>query len=373
MLGGVARGVADNFGISEWIPRVFFIVTAFMGGFGVAVYAAGWAFIRSEDESDSPAERFFSGASTSRSWVGIGFIVIAGIIVLSNFTILAGEVVWAAALLVLGLLLYLGYLPAGRTQHREEGAASKEGVQRMTTSDTLVEETSQITTGDSPAGSYPPPSPSPAPTPPDLPPAEPRESSILGRLTIGVMLVGLGVLAVLDNIESVAIDAEPRHYMALAVTILGVGLLVGSVMGRARWLIIVGAIMVPTLIFSPVFEYDWNSDGFDLLVQPTTFAQLEPVYAIDAGNLVIDLTDLDWEGQSVEIDASADFGNIEVRVPDQVAIEGDARANIGRVGGPDGESFGFGEPSVEFDSPGDLGLVVLDLEIRVGNIDVVQR
>jgi hypothetical protein len=161
--------------------------------------------------------------------------------------------------------------------------------------------------------------------------------------------------------------------MALAVTILGVGLLVGSVAGRARWLILVGVIMVPTLIFSPVFEYDWDSDGFDVFVEPTTFEELQNQYTIDAGSLVIDLTELEWDGQRVELGANADFGNIEVRVPFDVALEGEARANIGQVTGPDGSSFGFGEPSIEFDSPGDLGLVVLDLEVSVGNIDVVNR
>jgi len=76
MLAGVAKGIAEHFGISEWIPRVIFVVTAFMGGLGLALYAAGWAFIRSEDESESPAERFFSGTSGTRSWIGIAFILL---------------------------------------------------------------------------------------------------------------------------------------------------------------------------------------------------------------------------------------------------------------------------------------------------------
>lgn len=374
MLAGVAQGIADNFGISGWIPRVFFIVTAFMGGLGLALYVAGWAFMRSEDENESVAQRFFSGASTSRSWIGIALIVIAGVIVLDNFTFLAGEVVWAGALLVVGLLLYMGYFPTGSKRDEvSQQVASKEGVQQLTTSDTLVPETKGDITGDSPAGGYNPPPPTPTPTPPDLPPARPKETSILGRLTIGVVLLALGVLAILDNIETVPIEADPRHYMALAVTILGVGLLVGSIAGRARWLILVGVILVPTLIFSPVFEYDWDRNEFDLFVEPITFAQLEPEYSIDAGSMVIDLTELDWNGETVELTATADLGNIEVRVPDDVQIEGSASADIGRVAGPDGESFGFGAPLVEFSSPGGEGLLILDLEVNVGNIDVVRR
>ena len=208
MLAGVARGVADNFGIAEWIPRVFFVVTAFMGGFGVVLYAACWAFIRSADEAQSPAERFFAGKSTSRSWIGIGLIVVAGIIVLSNISFLAGEVVWAGAFLVVGLLLYMGYIPTGGSQS-EGSVEPKEGVQQMTSTPHVSNnETTEDPSGDSPAGGLTPPPSRPTPTPPALPPARPREHSVLGRLTIGVMLVGMGILAVLDNVEALAIDAD---------------------------------------------------------------------------------------------------------------------------------------------------------------------
>ncbi|HEX6220041.1 MAG TPA: PspC domain-containing protein [Acidimicrobiia bacterium] len=383
MLAGVAKGVANNFGIADWIPRIFFVITAFFGGLGVVLYAAGWAFIRSEDEPESPAERFFSGASTSRSWIGIGLIVVAGIIVLSNFTILAGEVIWAAAFLVVGLLLYLGYIPGAPRTEMSESAESKEGVQRMTTTDTTTtKELVDEPTGDSPAGgsATPPPKPTPTPTPPRLP--EPREQSILGRLTIGSVLLGLGTLAVLDNIESIPIEAEPRHYLALAVTILGVGLMVGGFAGRARWLIIVSAILVPTLLFSPAFEYDWEAGNFDLDATPLTFAEVEDEYVIDIGELVIDLRQLPWDGRELELGAAVDAGNLEIYLPEGVGLIGEASVDVGRVSSVDRGgvsqntervSAGLGEPSLTFDEPGDLGTVNLDAHVDVGNIEIHQR
>jgi phage shock protein PspC (stress-responsive transcriptional regulator) len=371
MVAGVAKGIAENFGIADWIPRVFFFVTTFMGGLGVVLYVAGWAFIRAEDEPTSVADRFFSQASTSRSWLGIALIVVAGIILVSNLTFLAGDVVWAAALLIVGLLLYLGYIPIGRLGENGESPGgrdeSKEGVQPMTTK---IAEESTTPHGASPAGGTTPPPAAPRPTPPDLPPSPPRERSILGRITLGMILVGLGVLAILDNIAAVPINAQPRHYMALAVTILGLGLLVGSLVGRARWLILIGALLVPTLVFSPVFEYDWSSENFDRRVQPTSMEDWEPVQSIDFGTLVVDLRHLPWDGETLELVASVDIGDLQIYVPSGVGIVGFASVDIGRVAEPDRSSAGLRDPQLQWDEHGERGTLLLSAEVNIGNIDI---
>lgn len=380
MIAGVSQGIADNFGISEWIPRVFFIVTAFMGGLGVALYAAGWAFVRSEDESASPAERFFSGAASPASWVGLGLIVLAAVIVLTNFTILAGEVVWAGVLLAVGLLLYLGYIPGWSRREATSDATSdvvpesKEGVQRMTTDtapDTLVLDP-KAPSGDSPAGGSTPP-PTPTPPPPPRPPAPPRERSILGRLTLGAVAIGLGILALLDNLPGAGIEAEPYHYVALAVTILGVGLLVGAFAGRARWLILIAVLLVPTLAFSSFWSYNWESNDFNLETTPLTFAEVESEYTIDLGNMRIDLSELPWNGEEIDIEAAVDAGNMEIVLPDDVGIIGTATVDVGRVSEPGRSTGGLGEPTLTWNDPGLDGTVLLDARVDLGNITIIRE
>jgi phage shock protein PspC (stress-responsive transcriptional regulator) len=369
MIAGLAQGLANRFDLPVLLIRIVFIVLVFAGGLGLALYAAGWFLIRSEDEAETPAARLFSGASGTRSWIGIALVFVAILILLDNFTFLSGGMVWAIGLLVVGVLLYTGDLPRlVRGQHDET-----EGADEMTsTTETLVpapSETLPPAGGGAAGGGVP---PAPVATPPILPPtpARPKETSYLGRITIGVMLVSLGVMAILDNIPGIPIEPEPRHYMALAVTVLGLGLIVGGFVGRARWLILVGVIMVPTMIFSPVFEYDWASDEFDRTVSPDSFAELDEAYSIDVGNLVIDLSDLPWEGENVSLEARVDAGNIEIRIPAGVGIDGVASADVGRVAVLGRESAGLGNPSVSVDLPGDLGTVNLDASVDVGNIDV---
>jgi hypothetical protein len=186
-----------------------------------------------------------------------------------------------------------------------------------------------------------------------------------------MMVLAMGVLALLDAIEGVPVYPEPRHYLALAVTVLGIGLIVGAFLGRARWLILVGALLVPMLLFSPVFEWDWNEDTFDRRVEVTSFSQLDNDYSLDVGNLVVDLSQLPWDGEEVSLSASVDAGNLEVLVPDGVAITGEASIDVGRVSVPNRESSGIGSRTIQFAVPGDDGQVDLDLAVDVGNIDVI--
>lgn len=240
----------------------------------------------------------------------------------------------------------------------------------MTTTKTLVSGDEKKASGDSPVGGATTPPPTPAPPPPSRPPTPPREKSMLGRLTMGFMALGLGVMAILDNVGTFDTDLEPYHYLALAVTILGVGLIVGAVLGRARWLILVGAILVPTLVFSPYFGYDFDSRSFDLRTSPTSFAEVEDAYSIDLGSMVIDLTDLPWDGEEIEIVAHADAGSLEIWVPDGVGIIGSARVDVGQVSEPGRSSGGLGDPNLTWDDPGPLGTIILDAQVNLGNIEI---
>lgn len=369
ILGGVAAGLSRRLDLPVWLIRVLFIVFSFGGGLGLAVYAALWVFIRSEDESDTIAERFFSRTTGTGSWIGIALIFIAILVLLDNVAFLSGGVIWAVGLLAIGLLLYSGELP----RLFNESETPKEGVQQMTTTtrvDSDRADTVEDVDGGAGSATPPPQSPTPSPTPPILPPpAARRPPSILGRVTFGVMAIALGVLAMLDNTTTL-IDPSPRHYFALAMTVIGVGLIVGAFAGRARWLILVGALGLPFLFGSPALEYDlqeWNSAT--VYQTPTTFDDLQGHYDHSFGEMVIDLRDLPWEGEGVDMEIDMNIGALRILLPEDVAVTGLAEVGIGHVEFDSAQSSGL-SPELSLNSPGSIGSINLDASVAIGEIDI---
>ncbi|MGH8875452.1 MAG: hypothetical protein ACRDVM_09415, partial [Acidimicrobiia bacterium] len=119
-------------------------------------------------------------------------------------------------------------------------------------------------------------------------PSAPPSRSVLGRITLALALVALGRLALADNLLP-TVDAQPRHYLALATMAIGLGLLAGSVWGKARWLILIGVVLVPPLVISPVAEYGLRNLG-DQHVIPASFDQLQPGYELPFGALSTSLS-----------------------------------------------------------------------------------
>jgi phage shock protein PspC (stress-responsive transcriptional regulator) len=362
MIAGVAEGLARRSGIwSGWI-RAAFVLFTFAGGLGLVAYLALWALIRADNEPDSIAQRFFARTTSKGSWLGVALVFVGILILLDNVRFLSGGVIWAVGLLAVGYLLYTGDLP----RLINEPAEQKEGVQQMTT--TTPEKTSAGDAGTGFIETPPPPPPSPTPRLP-LPEATPRETSILGRITFGVMALALGVLALFDTATDL-VEPAARHYVALAVTILGIGLIVGAFMGRARWLIIVGVLALPFLFASPGLEYGLGAgNGGTVYATPAEFAELAPAYEHSIGELVIDLRDLPWDGESIDLEADLGIGQLTILLPDDVAVTGQGDVAIGEVDFGRQENSGL-SAALALEAEGDRGSIDLDGHVGIGSLDI---
>lgn len=100
VLGGVAVAIAQRTGASVALVRLGFLIATLFGGLGVILYAAAWALIPGESESESAAERWLANLTTPGKRVGAFLIGIAGLIVLvgaAPATLVAAVVLLAAA------------------------------------------------------------------------------------------------------------------------------------------------------------------------------------------------------------------------------------------------------------------------------------
>jgi phage shock protein PspC (stress-responsive transcriptional regulator) len=223
------------------------------------------------------------------------------------------------------------------------------------------------------------------------PPAPARERSLLGRLTLGVALLTSGVLWTLDLLGLTQLGA--LRIVSAGVLVLGLGLLVGSFLGRGRWLAIPAALLAPLILIGGILPAgvvqdiaDGRRDGFGELVErPLGLDDLQSSYQLGAGTIEVDLTALDVDellaagGASVSIQMGA--GEVVVLVPDDVAVEATARAGAGEVllfsGTPAGtQSTGSGvgvQRTASHQPVPDAPVITLDVQVGLGVVDVRLR
>ncbi len=351
MVAGVAAGIADRVGVDRWVIRLAFLVLSFGGGSGILLYIAAWLLMPEEGQAESVGQRWANQANSTRPWIGVVFVLIAAAILFSNFPFFDGGLLFPTALLVIGILLYRGDLPGINWKPNPDKTAnptSTETINAMSTNYDAPTITQPI---------------APVVVKPRTPP------SPLGQITIGVTIIALGLLAAIDRVAT-SIDADPRHYFALAVATLGLGVLVGTYFGRARWLIPFGLLLVPVMVGTSIadaFDGTWEVPQ---VVRPIDFASLATTYERGAGELVIDLTDLPWSGQTITVNAEIGVGQLELRVPDGVAVEASGDLGIGEFATAAGTQGGFGIDRTYNVGGSGLGTVVANLEVGIGRIAV---
>ena len=99
LVAGLASGLADHWGIPVPYVRAGFVVAAFAGGAGIAVYVIGWIFTLDRQDDDPEAD-----PKTPAQKAGLAFIVLGALLALRGFNLWFGDgIVFAASLLSFGI------------------------------------------------------------------------------------------------------------------------------------------------------------------------------------------------------------------------------------------------------------------------------
>ncbi|KAB1128768.1 cell wall-active antibiotics response protein, partial [Micromonospora sp. AMSO12t] len=216
----------------------------------------------------------------------------------------------------------------------------------------------------------------PAPRKPPKPPKRPKERSPLGAVTFSLIFLALGVVAVVDLLDVYAIGASA--YFAATLATIGLGLLVGTWFGRARWLIALGVVAAAALGVATVAESYDRIRGVDGNVTwaPTDHRDLALRYENSFGDTVLDLRAVDFDKKNTEITVSVNFGECTVVVPPNVDVTTVADVNAGDAvvfGKHSGGLAGELRETTDLgpDGPGG-GTLRLYIHVNAGNLEVTR-
>ncbi len=227
-----------------------------------------------------------------------------------------------------------------------------------------IEAGTSAPTGPGPSGGDQPPPPPPTVDPAAEGPGTARSPGTVGW---GLALIAAGVLW-LVSLLGVAINWEVL--LPVALLTIGVTLLVWP-RSAGSGLVGLGVVLLVVTLIATVLPGSASVSAGDRVYTPSAIAELEEVYDLGAGTLVLDLGEL-VVSETTEVGARVGMGDLVVVVPEGVRLEGRARVGMGEV-----ELFGVSSggivPSVDL-ATGEVGargeVLTLDLQVGLGQIEV---
>ena len=395
-VAGVCSGVARWLDIDPLVLRVVVTALVFVGGAGLLLYGLGWLLLPEHPGADSEAQRLLRRHARAIVLVPIGAVVL-GIAGVGGY--FGGDEHGVLAIAVVAAIGFVVAVRQGRVRGPEwlggAGTAATAGppaaaawgtgsaapgpaddfgrsagvayssaattataapTTYLTTATTTTPPAATPTTATPPAadahpvdgtvGAVPPAAPwgqyAAQPTPP------PRPRSALGRTTVSLAALAAGATAGLQAATGHRIQAP--DVIAAALACVGAGLVVGTVLGRSRWLIAVGALLaVACLVSVPVDDQVRYGVG-EQAYAPRSTAALRPTYRHGVGQLEVDLTRLP-AGTSATTAVRLGVGQLLVTVPRGTAVHFVGHVRLGDLTLP---GFGTDDDSGQRDRVVDI-------------------
>jgi phage shock protein PspC (stress-responsive transcriptional regulator) len=341
VIGGVAGGLGDYFNIDPLLFRIGFVGLMIFGGAGLVIYLVAWLLLPAEGHDVSALEGVLRRLGLTAR--GIGILVLAAftlLLVTQNGGYLSMSegpggipgAVWALAVIVAGVLLL---------RRREEVPA---------------EATAPVTAVE---------------VRPPAPRAAPRPRSALGWYVVAATLIAVGLIAIVSQVA--AAEVTPGQFFGAALTVIGIGLVVGAWWGRARILVLLAILLAPIGIVASFVTAPLEGGFGDVRFAPANAAELRDEYRLMGGQMLLDLTELSVGTREVRISASVAVGQLVVVVPSRASVEVETR-----VGGGAAIVFGtqYAGTSLEsrFVRRHQYGTTfILDLESGLGEVQIVSE
>ena len=333
MVLGVAGGLARALAIEPLLVRIAFVVMALFSGVGVILYLAGLAMLADSPTSPPP--------SMVRRIVGsIAVLAAARWLFAGDAHLPAGG--WVVAIGLLGIAVALrrgrGPVNTGFPPPVVDPVPAGDG---GSTADRWTSWTAQRQQRPRP------------------------QSSALGLLTMGAAAV-VGAAVWLSNH---GVSNRSTLAFGWATLVLGTGLLIGTVAGRARWLIIpaaattAAAVVASALSFAGVGLNHATGGHSAYIAAGSTVAAR---YRTGIGDFQLWLVDYP---NDVATKVEVGMGKLTVVVPDDARIQIDSRVGIGTIDALGSSVSGY-RRTLTLDTKQGSRLIKLTLRAGAGSIEV---
>lgn len=397
-IAGVAGGLGRHLNIDPTVLRVLFVVLALFGGAGLLLYGAAWLIVPEEGSEESIVQ---TSPSTRNALLIVAGVVAALLLIGDSWGGFGFP--WPLAILALIVFAVLmnrdrpapsagqasGTPPAGPTAYGLSGGTWQQQAtapQAGPASDAPTTAPTEASTVSAPAADWQapgapgapgtpyPPGP-PVPSVPPVPPVQPKadRGPKLFGITIALVALSLGALGLYEAAGNTVVDAA---YPALALTVIGVMLVVGSFAGRPGGLVFLGVVAALILGATSAVDGNWNSDRRILRV-PVAAEDVRNSYSLTAGQIVLDLTEVkdleNLDGRRLALHAEA--GEILVTVPEGVDVDVDSSIRFGGEIEVDGvvENGNSVDLDRRIEGGDDVPQIYLELDLLVGHIEVQQE
>jgi phage shock protein PspC (stress-responsive transcriptional regulator) len=405
-VAGVCGGIGRALNIDPVLVRVVMAVLIISGP-GIIFYIAAWVLMPDEGSERSAAQSLLGDrVRPDHPWlwpIVIGVCVFVAIAMMSSFNV--GRFVPGPLIVLAVIWLAAKHRKGGRrrgqwtgpdanwTGRPQDTTPTTGAGQQSTTSaymppqtgssappagqassatqrpqDRTVEPVQAVWTEDDPLGLYvdEPPTASPA----QARTAEPPAKGVRGIKSIIVVLTGVAI-----GIAALA-GAPTATMLVIGLATLGAGMLLGGFVGRTLALLPLGILLAIGALVSSVFPNvprDFADVNFTATSTDTVTATSNS-YNFDAGQLTLDLTKATF-APGARVDVQGGAGEVIVKVPQNVDVEGQMSADLGELVGLNNQSKDGSNVQLTFD---DLGAdakpgpstVTLDLHLKLGSITV---
>ncbi len=353
-IAGVCGGLGAHFGIAPVLFRIGFVALTFAGGLGFILYLAAWVLLPRAGTGAGPGRHGGWGGPTGmdpRSTRVLLYVLLAlaALILFGSSLHVAHEGVLAGlALLAVGIFLLV-------YERQHSIAAAPSGAEASAPAAYA-------------AGTF----STPAAVAPGAvwqPQGAPRQRSVLGLVTVAAALLTVGVVALLDTAGVVTVSVATC--LAIVLMVVGAGLVAGAWFGRSRFLIVLGALLIPLTIASTLVDEPLTGGTGNVIVAPQGLVDLRGQYHLAAGQLTLDLSQIPLSSSAV-VSVTVAFGKLTVIVPSQSNVVIAAHAGAGHLDlfGATDDGVNIDSPLTQAPSPGG-GTLHLALSVGFGQIEVV--